>query len=161
MYGYVEGAGAGATQTPGSCCAIARSAFLWLQITDASESEQMPVTDQALVYSHRLPDRVRTSGVVAEEPHFPLMNIHGKMRAKCGNMLQTVATCDKICQMWQHSRIGNNILPNIGKCDPCVKAPFVPTPSASRSYSWPPNAPSMFPSPWTASRLGTGGALRH
>ena len=40
----------------------------------------------------QLPDGVRTNGVVAEVPQFSLMNFHGNMWAKCGEIWQHVAT---------------------------------------------------------------------
>ena len=51
-----------------------------------------------LGHSWKLPDGVRTNGVVAEVSQFPLMNFHGKMWAKCDNIYHHVARYDK---MWQ------------------------------------------------------------
>ena len=47
----------------------------------------------------QLPDGVRTNGIVAEVPQFPLMNFHRKICAKCYDMLQKVTTCNVLQQV--------------------------------------------------------------
>ena len=48
----------------------------------------------------QLPDGVRTNGVVAEVPGFPLMNVRGQMWATCDSIWQQHdATCGNL---WQH-----------------------------------------------------------
>ena len=44
----------------------------------------------------RLPDGVRTNGVVTEVPQFPLMNFHRKMCAKCANVCALKTNCGKM-----------------------------------------------------------------
>ena len=101
--------------------------------------ESNPLKSRFLVHgltvcdiSWQLPGGVGTNGVVAEVPQFTLMNFHGKMSAKCGNILQNVTTCGNISQNAATCAHSKQILQTVRDVFPSVKAPVVPTPSESR-----------------------------
>ena len=51
-----------------------------------TSSEIPPTSSKDAELSRQLPDGVRTNGVVAEVPRFPIINIQRNMLAKCDKM---------------------------------------------------------------------------
>ena len=79
----------------------------------------------------QLPDGVRTNGVVAEVPRFPLINFHGNMLAKYNNMLRHMAKCGNMCAL------NSNYDKHVRDLRPFCENPVCPDPVWKPVTIWP------------------------
>ena len=80
------------------CCLINRCRLSWEGEPQRLDSQFELRRVQCSSHDAPLTDGVRTNGVVAEVPRFPVNNVHGEMWAARGKVWQTMSACAHLKQ---------------------------------------------------------------